>query len=526
MSDGGALDEGVAALARGDWHAAIGSFESVLEHTESPDARLGLGTAHMWLGEMAVATRCYERAYGEFCQRDDVVNAVLAATNLSLLHNANYGNRAAAAGWAARASRLAEGVPVLEGWAAMATAANSEDPDEAQRLASGARAAAVEAGDRDLELCAMSVEGSALVDAGRVEAGAALLDEALAGAIGGEVESPDTVVLASCLMMQCCVRGADFGRVVEWSHALDGFVGRFGSPYLNASCRAHHGAVLAATGDWPNAEVELTRALDLAGSEIIAVRAEAAAFLADLRLAQGRVEDARRIVDGLDGHPQVMPVAAAIRLAAGEPAVAASIAERRLAVPGSRRLEESRLREVLGEALLAAGDADGAADQGRRLVEMGNAVECDLIIARGQRLVGRACRDRQPVEVARSTFAELGMRLDVARCSMVIAGILATTEPEAASSEAHGALAVFETLGAARDADLARAFVRAAGRTAGLTRRELEVLAAVGEGLSNPEIADRLYISRRTVEHHVANVLAKLGLRNRAEAAVFAVRNG
>ncbi len=208
MSDAGALlDEGIAALARGEWTAAIASFESVLERTESPDARLGLGSAHMWLGEMAVAVRCFERAYGEFCQRDDVVNAVLTATNLSLLHHANFGNRAAAAGWAARASRLAEGVPVLEGWAAMASAANSEDPDEAQRLASGARAVAVEAGDRDLELCAMSVEGSALVDAGRVEAGAALLDEALAGAIGGEVESPDTVVMASCLMMQCCVRG-------------------------------------------------------------------------------------------------------------------------------------------------------------------------------------------------------------------------------------------------------------------------------------------------------------------------------
>ncbi len=51
-------------------------------------------------------------------------------------------------------------------------------------------------------------------------------------------------------------------------------------------------------------------------------------------------------------------------------------------------------------------------------------------------------------------------------------------------------------------------------------------LDLLGHGCSNPEIGERLYISRKTVEHHVGNILAKLGLRSRAEAAAYVSRSG
>ena len=85
------------------------------------------------------------------------------------------------------------------------------------------------------------------------------------------------------------------------------------------------------------------------------------------------------------------------------------------------------------------------------------------------------------------------------------------------------------------DPDAVAAVLAAAGRPAspvrrelpaGLTEREVEVVALVARGHSNPQIAERLVISRRTAEQHVQNVYAKIGVSSRAAAALFAMEHG
>jgi len=136
------------------------------------------------------------------------------------------------------------------------------------------------------------------------------------------------------------------------------------------------------------------------------------------------------------------------------------------------------------------------------------------------------------LERAIELFTRARIRLGAARAHLVLARSLAAQEKERAVEEARQALGSFERLGATRDADEAAGFLRelgVGGRTgpkllAELSKREVEVLRLLGEGLTNAEIAARLYISTKTVATHVGNIFAKFQLRNRTEAAAYAQR--
>jgi DNA-binding CsgD family transcriptional regulator len=532
------------ALRAGEWAAAERCYRAVLASAEAGEALFGLGIARWWSGDTDEALRFWERAYAVFRRQADPGRAVLSAVYLCLAFRMSKGNDAAARGWAARAGELVDEFELtpMRGWVLLCRAylANDEArPHVAERCAREALEFARAGDDGDLMLCAMCELGAALVELGNVEEGAALLDQAMAAALAGEAGDLDTVVLISCRTISTCSRAADIKRAVQWIRAADDFNRRYGSTHLYTTCRTHHGTVLFAVGDWPRAEEELRAAMKIGSGAEPVLHAEAAAKLAELRLAQGRLDDAEHLLSGLEDQPVTTYARGLLHLVQGAPNATISVVRRRLRELDGEYREHACLLDLLLEALVAKRN-DGDVRDGLDEVAAFATTQIPLLVAYQRRALGRgraALGERAAVaelEAALSAFGSLDMPYECGRTRLVLAQVLAEHDRETAIADARVALAGFEQLGAARDEDAAAAVLRGLGvrspRTGPkgvglLTEREIEVLTLLGDGLANRDIAERLYISRKTVEHHVASVLSKLGLSGRAEAAAYAVRH-
>jgi DNA-binding CsgD family transcriptional regulator len=532
---------GFQAMATGDWRGARDAFSAVLAVADVPEALFGLASALFWLGDLAGTIANCEKAYAGFRRRGDQMFAAGAALALVGYNKGYLGNTAAARGWLSRAARIIENdAPELRGELLGATAYVTEDPVESEALARQAAEIGRANGHSDLELMAMHAVGQALVQQGRTEEGMALLDEAMAGVIGGEYGDPLTAAQMSCMTMVVCGSCFDLERATQWVQSLQGFIERYGCPFLYAECRTYYGRVLFENGDWGAAETLLAEAISMSQGVFEAPHAFASGTLAELRLAQGRVEDAARVLRGVEGRAEAAAAVASVRLQQGEPSAAAAVLRRRLAATSPNRLDVAAVIELLGEAEIALSDSGAAVERGRALIALGTASHCDLIVAHGERLLGHALAASDVpaacahLETALAAFVHAGIPYRTAQTRLMLAQVLGHRDREVAGAEARTALTVFEDLGASRDADAAAALMRDLGIKAArtgpknigrLTSREQEVLALLGEGLSNPEIAGRLFLSRKTVEHHVARILSKLGLRGRAEAAALAARS-
>lgn len=557
------LTSGQEALAAGRRADAAETFAKVLEVAEPPEALARFGEAQWWLGDTRNAIDHGERAFVAYLERPDVVRAALVAFKLHLFCLNGLGRRAVAHGWLRRAARLVDkhGLEPLRGWVYLLDATERDDPEAAANAARRAADYAERFGDPDLALRARSQLGASLVQMGDLEEGTALLDETMAGALAGEGRFLDTVVYTSCNTLTACSRVAELQRALQWIHATATFTDRYGSPHVFTLCRTHHARLLFATGNWIGAEQAFHAALRSGRDAEPALHGEAVAGLAELRLAQGRREEASELLRSLEGHAAAARVRGAALLAAGDPEAALEVLARRLrqidmgedvgiqpyGAGAAVCLERAEILALQAEAAVAAERRDIALETAATMAELGAEAKCTSVVvaaaalARGRALLAEAAHDTasrddatEALERALALYSNLSMPREAGISRLLWAQVRAGDAPKAAAAAARTALAAFEDLGAGPDADCAAAFLRTLGIKAArrghrgtrlLTRREGEVLQLLERGLTNRAIGERLHVKVKTVEYHVRNVLSKLGLRSRAEAAAFAVRH-
>ncbi len=545
------MRRGNAALAVGDWASAKEYFADAVEQSCSAEALDGLGRAEWWLKDVRGAIETRTRAHSAFKRDGRHKEAALIAVWLSRELRPLLRSDAAADGWLARAETLAAraGDGSLPGWISLARAEATSDVTDALACCRFALDDARRRDDPDLEIQALTLLGVLEVAAGEVEAGITRLDEAMAAVSAGEARDLASVGMVFCALLELAELLGDNARFAEWTAALaeiggphgfgplDGFGADAGYGALSSFCGACCGGLYLVTGRLDEAEGELLAAVGDLESHDMGLRCvHPITQLAELRVLQGRFEEARDLLGAYEDLPEAVRPLAVLDLAIGSPEAAAARLERQIDELGGLTVAAFPLLTVLVDAYLSLGHPETAADSLSRMVDVADSTgsrrhRAEVLFAQGKIAALEQREEAVPLlREAAKALSEASVALQACRARLALSRALAHGDRPVAITEARAALAAFERLGAVTDSDAAAAFLRelgVRGRTGPknlelLSKREVEVLRLVANGLSNAEIASRLFISVKTAGNHVSSVLSKLGLRSRTEAAAFA----
>ncbi|MGA7107134.1 MAG: LuxR C-terminal-related transcriptional regulator [Terracidiphilus sp.] len=544
---------GDEALARGAWAEARAAYETVLRERELPEALEGLGMAAWWLDMADLVFESRESAYRSYLAREDRAAAARIAVWLAWDSWAFRGESAVANGWLQRARRLLENHPpcIERAWLEVREGSlcllEEGDPERALSLArEGVRIAQV-AKSIDMEMLGRAVEGLALVVSGAVAEGMQKLDEVNTAVIAGELTDRVAIGLSGCYLIAACERVRDYERAVQWCRRLKEFCAKWGLRPLFAVCRTQYASICVWRGTWLEAEQELCAAGEELAASRPAMKGDALVRLAELRRKQGRLREATVLLEQVAPHGAGLLERAELAFDCEDSQSALEFVEQYLDhLPVSNRTDRASGLELAVRARTARNDCTGAKaalDELSGIAErvgtlplraaVSFAAGC-LASAQGRTDEARHCfedacelysRSEAPFETGRAriqlahALARLG-RIDAAAeqlrlAKQLLSGLSAHLELTRAEKAISDLLTRPAADGTVREA-----------KTGGLTRREIEVLRLVAEGLGNQAIAERLFVSDHTIHRHLANILNKLDASTRAAAVAQAARRG
>jgi DNA-binding CsgD family transcriptional regulator len=544
VENSGKLAQGRDASARHAWREA---YEALSAADRSAPLAPGdvelLATSVYMLGREREFRELLERAYRGHLEAGERLAAVRCAFWIDVTL-ALQGELGQAGGWRGRMERLLdrEGTDSVErGYLLISQTGEHEAEGDLE----GAAAAAAEAaaigerfGDPDLVSLGSFLQGEALIGLGRLREGLALLDLAMVAVLAGEV-SPISSGYVYCGVIIGCEQAHDLRRAREWTTALTEWCE--GQPDLVAftgRCMVHRSQIMRMDGSWQAAIEEAQRAAErcLKGENSVAA-GEAHYQRGEVHRLRGEhsaAEEAFREASGQGWEPQ--PGLALLRLAQGD-ATAAEVAIRRVMSEGGDPGKRARLLPAYVEVMAAVDDVQ-AAERGCAELESIAQAEAEpgvlsAMAAQARGLVefaaGRSHASLASLRRADELWRRFAAPYEVARTRELI-GLACRSlgDEDGARLELEAARETFGRLGATTD--LARvegpSGLGGAGDSHELTKRELEVLRLLSAGETNREIAASLVVSVRTVDRHVSNIYAKLGVSSRAAATSYAHQHG
>jgi class 3 adenylate cyclase len=464
-----ALDEARSAAGRQAWRAAYGAYTNVADAELTPTDLENYGEAAWWSGKLDEAIALRERAYAGYTAAGDGLGAARMALTLSWDNEAR-GSFAVAGGWLANAERLLEDLPEAPEHGrvllvrAMTAMFAEGDYDRAVSLFDQAWELAKRVGDRDVQMLALSGKGRAFIKEGRIDDGLALLDEATASAMCGDLRA-HSAGLVYCITISSCQDLGDVRRAAEWTETANRFCDKLDVSGFPGACRIHRAEVLRLRGDWSAAEAQATAACEELHDFDRSITAFGHYEIGEIRRRRGDfagAEEAYGVSNELGRDPQ--PGLSLLRLAEGK--VDAAVAGI------SRKLQDSqeplfRLRHLPAqvEIAIAAGDtktARAAAEEAEQIVDtykIGNrrasAFDATVHFSRGQiELVEKDWPSAiASLQRARDGWQGVGAPYETARARMLLGRAYTLSgDVHAGTAELEGALATFERLGARPEA--------------------------------------------------------------------------